>query len=129
MKLLATITIWLLAVLLAGLLILRLVRGRPTLVRSAVGRRAIRIAAMVLVFTGTSGLVGGASGQEREQVAGIDADGEPDNQDRRDLRREMDLELEIYLDALPAIYTDARLGRQFGQCAEGCDCLQSRYGH
>lgn len=113
MKLIATITIWLLALLLAGLLILRLVRGRPTLVRSAIGRRAVRITALVLVFTGTSGLVGGkAAGQEQAEEQ---PDAEHDNRIGRIGLDARGFDIQQILDQLPDHYANARMGRTFGQ--------------
>lgn len=110
MKLFATLTIWVLAVLLAGLLILKLLRGRPVLVRSAVGRRAIRIAALVLVFTGTSGLVGGkAAGQGAEQAPRAEGDkpaAEP---------QPIPATMTELLDALLTVYTEASLGGTTGR--------------
>lgn len=109
MKLLATMTIWLVAALLAGLLILRLVRGRPTLVRSAVGRRALRVAAMVLVFTGTSGLVAGkAAGQDQPRAR----DAQPEAEDP--VFEPMPAMLEHYLLRLPEVYASAQVGGSIG---------------
>jgi hypothetical protein len=58
MKLLASIAVWLLACVLAGLVIYRLVRRRPVVLSGAlggrIGRRAIRVAAVVMVALGLS---------------------------------------------------------------------------
>lgn len=125
MKLAATLTIWLLAILLAGLLILRLIRGRPTLVHSAVGRRAIRIAALVLVFTGTSGLVGGKAAAQEDNGA-RPTDGVRTHDDL--LFKENRQDLEQFLDSLPEQYAAAQMGQTIGQALGRAMVFQDQAG-
>lgn len=65
MKLATSIAIWLAALLVAGLLVYRMVRRRPIVVRGRVSRRAIRIAAVVMVALG----IGVASVDAQHQPA------------------------------------------------------------